>query len=95
MSGCPQAAGEGPWGWDVASSLGYVACDSPGWCGWPSSAAGWIAAGWALASTFRKKERGERLRLLSRPMAVPPACLGAARASSAPARGCGLHPWSS
>lgn len=80
--------------WDVAASLGYVAVTSPGWRGWPSSAAVWIAAGWAVASTFRKKERGERLRL-SCPKAVPPACLGAARASSAPARGRALHPWSS
>lgn len=37
MSACPEGparhpppAGEGPQGWDVASSLGYVACDRPG-----------------------------------------------------------------
>lgn len=106
VSGCPQgpvrhppaaAAGVGPWGfgtWPLPWATWPVT--RPGWRSWPSSAAVWIAVGWAVASTFRKKERGERLRLLSCPVAVPPACLGAARASSAPGREAGsLDPWSS
>lgn len=51
---------------------------SMGWRGQPSSAAVWLAAGWAVASTFRKEERGERVRLLSLSCGCSP-CLSAAR----------------
>lgn len=108
MSGCPEApAGcgavlgweHGPW--DVAASPDYVACDKSGLARSAELRCGLACCAWAVASTFRKEERGERVRVLSLPVAAHPACpplgwLGAARAISrwwkAPARGCSLHP---
>lgn len=52
--------------WDVAASPGYVACDKYGLARSAELRCGLaFAAGWAVASTFRKEERGERVRLLS------------------------------
>lgn len=81
--------------WDVAASLGYVACDKPGLARLAELCCSLDCCGLGSCQYFRKKKRGERLRLLSHPMAVPPACLGTARASSAPARGRASYPWSS
>lgn len=90
MSGRPNApAGRLPlpaagqfWGGNVG--LGTW---PPPWATWPvtsmgwrsrlSSAAVWLAAGWAVASTFRKEERGERVRLLSLSRGCSP-CLSTA-----------------
>ena len=50
---------------------------SMGWRSRLSCAAVWLAAGWAVASTFRKEERGERVRLLSLSRGCSP-CLSTA-----------------
>lgn len=50
----------------MAASPGYVACDKYGLARSAELRCGLaFAAGWAVASTFRKEERGERVRLLS------------------------------
>lgn len=86
--------------WDVAASLGYVACDKSGLARAAELAAVWRAAGWAAARTFRKEERGERVRLLSLSRGCSP-CLcpagglgvqGQLLLTAALARGRGLQP---
>jgi len=61
--------------WPLPSATWPVT--SMGWRGRPSSAVVWLAAGWAVASTFRKEERGERVRLLSPSCGCSP-CLSTA-----------------